>query len=366
MNIILAGSATGGHIYPAIAIADKIRRKNPEANILFVGAKKELGSTIVEDNGYRIRYIDIQGINRKNLIKNVAVARDLALSAVQIKKIFRQFKPDMVIGTGGYVSGPVLKEASKKGIKTYLHEQNAVPGLANKMAQKYADKIFVAFEESAQHFKDQSKVILTGNPIRKGFITSGAVDYRQQLGIGGKNFSILIFGGSGGADKINETTVRLLEMIRENKDITVFFITGRRQYWDVLEGLKARGIPSDERNRIIEYSEAIHEYFAAADMIISRSGALTVSEITACGKPSILIPSPNVTGNHQYYNAKPLEDAGAAIIINEKDLSAESLLAKIMKLRGNREKLNDMAVAASSLGSLDAVNVIYDELELSK
>lgn len=364
MNVILAGSATGGHIYPAIAIADKIRRKDPQANILFIGAKKELGSTIVEDNGYRIRYIDIQGFDRKNLIKNVAVVKDLAVSAVQIRKIFRQFKPDMVIGTGGYVSGPVLKEASRKGIRAYLHEQNAIPGLANKMAQNYADKIFIAFKESAEHFKDQSKVIVTGNPIRKGFVTAGAVNYREQLGIGKKELGILIFGGSNGAEKINSTTVELLESIKDQTDIAVFFITGRRQYWDVLESLKEKGVTENRNFHIIEYTEAIHEYFSAADIIIGRSGALTVSEITACGKPSILIPSPNVTGNHQYYNAKPLEDAGAAIIINEKDLTYDSLLNLILTLKNNREKLNKMAEASMDLGTLDAVNVIYDELEL--
>ena len=364
MKVILAGSATGGHIYPAIAIADKIRRKKPEADILFIGAKKELGSTIVEDNGYRIRYIDIQGINRKNLVKNIGVAKDLVVSGMQIRKIFKNFKPDIVIGTGGYVSGPVLKEAKRKGIRTFLHEQNAIPGLANKMAQNYVDKVFVAFEESKSHFKDQSKIVVTGNPVRKGFVTSKAMNYRERLKVGDKDFAVLIFGGSNGAEKINETSVKLLEKLKDQKDIAVFFITGRRQYWDVLEQLKILEVGDNENFHIIEYTEAIHEYFAAADLIVGRSGALTVSEITACGKASILIPSPNVTGNHQFYNAKPLSDAEAAIIIDEPDLTPELLLNTIMNLKNNKDKLNKMAEASESLGTMDAVNVIYDELEL--
>lgn len=364
MNIILAGSATGGHIYPAIAIADKIKIKNPDADILFIGAKKELGSTIVQDNGYKIEYIDIQGFNRKNILKNITVARDLARSSHQIKKILKKFSPDIVIGTGGYVSGPVLKEASKKGIRTFLHEQNAVPGLANKMAQKYADKIFVAFEESVSGFKDPSKVIVTGNPIRKAFVTAGALDYRTRLGISDKDFAILIFGGSNGADKINEVTVELLEKIKLRGDIEVFFITGKRQYWDVLNKLREKNVIDNQKFHIMDYTEVIHEYFAAADIIMGRSGALTVSEITALGKPSILIPSPNVTGNHQFYNAKPLHDAGAAILMDEKDLSADSLLNILMGLMGNRYKLNKMADVSMDMGTMDAVNVIYNELEL--
>lgn len=364
MRVILAGSATGGHIYPAIAIADKIKRKDSDSEILFIGAKKELGSTIVEDNGYRIRYINVQGFNRKNLAKNVSVVKDLAVSSVQIRKILKQFRPDVVIGTGGYVSGPVLKEASKKGIKTFLHEQNAIPGLANKMAQKYVDKIFVAFEDSKKHFKEQEKIIVTGNPIRKGFVTAGAVDYRERLGVSPTDFAVFIFGGSNGAEKINNTAVEFLAKIKDQSDMAVFLITGRRQYWDVLEEVKISGTLDNKKFHIIEYTEAIHEYYAASDLIVGRSGALTVSEITACGKPSILIPSPNVTGNHQYYNAKPLADAGAAVIINEADLNANSLMDTIMGLKNNREKLNKMADISSELGTMDAVNVIYDELGL--
>lgn len=364
MKVILAGSATGGHIYPAIAIADKIKRKNPDAEILFISARKELGSSIVSDNGYRSKYIDIQGLNRKNLIKNVGVARDLVRSGHQVRKIFKQFKPDIVIGTGGYVSAPVLKAASRQGIKTFLHEQNVVPGLSNKMAQKYVDKIFVAFEESKEHFNDTNKIVVTGNPIRSGFVTSGAIDYRERLGVDNKDFVLLIFGGSNGARKINETTVELLSKIKDTEDITVFFITGKRDYWDMLEMLDASGTSKNKKFHVVEYTEVIHEYFAASDIIIGRSGALTVSEITACGKPSILIPSPNVTGNHQYYNAKPLEDGGAAILVDENKLNSDLLFDTIMSLKNNREKLNGMADASSKLGRMDSVNIIYDELEI--
>lgn len=364
MNVILAGSATGGHIYPAIAIADKIKTVNPNANILFISAKKELGSTIVSDNGYDVEYINVQGFNRKKLIKNVSVVKDLAVSSHQIKKIFKKFKPDLVIGTGGYVSGPVVKEAHKAGIKAYLHEQNVLPGLANKMAQKYVDKIFIAFEEGRKHFKNQDKIVVTGNPIRTGFVTADSIDYRERLKLKDDDFPVLIFGGSNGAERINEVTVELLERLKDEKNIVIYFITGRRQYWDVFETLENKQVTDNKNFHIIEYTEVIHEYFAVANLIVGRSGALTVSEITACGKPSILIPSPNVSNNHQYYNAKPLEDSGAAILIEERDLTCQKLYDEIMELKNNPDQLHKMSGAAKDMGKMDSVEKIYDELGL--
>lgn len=367
MNVILAGSATGGHIYPAIAIADKIKTVNPQAKILFISAKKELGSTIVSDNGYDVEYINVQGFNRKNLIKNVGVAKDLLVSSQQIKKIFKKFKPDLVIGTGGYVSGPVLKEAGKSGIKAYIHEQNVLPGLANKMAQKYVDKVFVAFEDGKKHFKNETNVIVTGNPVRTGFVTAASIDYRERLNLKKDDFAVLIFGGSTGAKRINEVTVELLEKLNdsdEGRDVVIYFITGRREYWDVRETLELKHITDNEKFNVIEYTEVIHEYFAVADLIVGRSGALTVSEITACGKPSILIPSPNVSNNHQYYNAKPLEDAGAAVLITEDKLDSDMLYEEIMTLKNSPDDLKNMAESSKALGRIDAVEKIYDELGL--
>ncbi|MDR3072457.1 MAG: undecaprenyldiphospho-muramoylpentapeptide beta-N-acetylglucosaminyltransferase [Clostridiales Family XIII bacterium] len=362
MKVLLAGSATGGHLYPALAIADKIKRKKPDTEFLFVGAKREVGSEIIENSGYRLARIDIRGVNRRNLLKNFSVVKDLVKASGQIRGILNAFQPDFVIGTGGYACGPVIREAKKKGIRTYLHEQNIIPGLANKLAEKYADRIFVAFSESRELFKQPSKVVVSGNPVRRAFLTAGAMNYREKLGIGPKEMVLLIFGGSQGADYINEVVSDMLIHLDNDNEFTVFFITGKRMFYSILQKFSDANALQNERIHVMEYSEAIHEYFSAADLIISRSGALTISEIAVCGKPSILIPSPNVTGNHQYFNAKTLADKGAAIIIEEGNLTSETLKAELLRLCSEKERLNQMATAAAEAGRPDAVDVIYAEI----
>ncbi|MDR3225974.1 MAG: undecaprenyldiphospho-muramoylpentapeptide beta-N-acetylglucosaminyltransferase [Clostridiales Family XIII bacterium] len=362
MKAILAGGATGGHLYPALAIADKIKRRNEDSEILFVGAEKEVGSDIVSASGYELRTICARGFNRKNLIKNISVVKDLAKCSGQIKRILADFGPDVVIGTGGYVGGPVIREASKKGIPTFIHEQNVLPGVANKMAAKYADEIFVAFDESCAHFPKAKKIMVTGNPVRRGFITAGAMNYREKLGLGDKSMAVLIFGGSQGADRINEIVCDMLIGVDNIRDLDIFFITGRRMYFDVSRQLAEAGVIRRGMVRLIDYTEAIHEYYAASDLIVARSGALTVSEIAVTGRASILIPSPNVTNNHQYYNAKTLSDRGAAIIIKEQALSPYALADELIKLKSNKTMLNAMSQAAAAQGRPGATDAIYDEI----
>jgi UDP-N-acetylglucosamine--N-acetylmuramyl-(pentapeptide) pyrophosphoryl-undecaprenol N-acetylglucosamine transferase len=362
MRAILAGGATGGHLYPALAIADKITRRNPESEILFIGAEKEVGSEIIGSSGYALRRIPARGFDRKNVLKNAGVLADLARSGVRIRRIIDEFRPDAVIGTGGYVGGPVIREASRKGVPTFIHEQNVLPGVANRMAARYADQIFVAFEESRGHFPGGRRVTVTGNPVRRGFITAGAMDYRSKLGLGEKNMAILVFGGSQGAERLNEIVSDMLVGIPETGVFDIFFITGRRGYYAESRKLTEAGVMGRGRVRLIDYTEAIHEYYAASDLIVSRSGALTVSEIAVIGRASILVPSPNVTGNHQYYNAKTLADRGAAIIVEEKDLSPRLLADELLRLRGAREQLNAMSRAAAAEGRPGATDAIYDAI----
>jgi UDP-N-acetylglucosamine--N-acetylmuramyl-(pentapeptide) pyrophosphoryl-undecaprenol N-acetylglucosamine transferase len=362
MKAILAGGATGGHLYPALAIADKIKRRNEASEILFIGAEKEVGSDIIGASGYELRTISARGFNRRNMLKNISVMKDLAKCGGQIRRILAEFGPDAVIGTGGYVGGPVIREASKKGIPTFIHEQNVLPGMANRMAAKYADQIFVAFGESREHFANNRHIKVTGNPVRRGFITAGAMNYREKLGLGDKDMAVLVFGGSQGADRINEIVCDMLGDIEDMRGIDVFFITGKRAYFDVSKRLHDAGLTEGGKLRVIDYTEAIHEYYAAADLIIGRSGALTVSEIAVMGRASILIPSPNVTNNHQYHNAKTLADKGAAIIIEEKDLTPSLLAGEITKLKANKNALNAMSKAAAEQGRPGATDAIYDEI----
>ncbi|MDR1293015.1 MAG: undecaprenyldiphospho-muramoylpentapeptide beta-N-acetylglucosaminyltransferase [Clostridiales Family XIII bacterium] len=359
MRAILAGGATGGHLYPALALADKIKRRNEESEILFIGADKEVGAEIVGASGYELEKICARGFDRKNPLRNVGVLADLAKCGGQIRRILAGFAPDAVIGTGGYVGGPVVREAARKGYPTFIHEQNVLPGVANKMAAKYADEIFVAFEESRAYFKKRDNIKVTGNPVRRGFITAGAVNYREKLGVDGKSMAVLFFGGSQGAERINEIVSDMLIGVDQLRDMDIFFITGRRAYYDVSRKLTEAGVMEGGRIRLIDYTEAIHEYYAAADLIMSRSGALTVSEIAAVGRASILVPSPNVTNNHQYYNAKTLSDHGAAIIMEERALSPLTLADELLKLKANKQALNAMSKAALGQGKPGATDAMY-------
>lgn len=359
MNIIMTGGGTGGHIYPAIAIAEKIKRKHPDARILFVGTERGMEKELVPKAGYEIRFITVSGINRKNPLKNFRTLKDLIKGNQQAKDIIDSFRPDLVIGTGGYVCGPVVRAAYKKGIRTFIHEQNAVPGLTNRLLERYACKVFTAFPESVRYFRNPDKVFVTGNPIRRTFFVTGLTDYRSKLGIGQKDFMVLCFGGSQGAGKLNKVMQQSAAVLAGIENTRLVFITGEQYHNQIVEELKGM-----ERITVLPYADNIHEYLLASDLVISRAGALTVSEITACGKPSILVPSPNVTGNHQYYNALVAEEAGGAVIIDEGVLSQEKLIGTILRLMSNRAALNSMAEASRSVGRTDSVDVIYDHLGL--
>lgn len=363
MRVIMTGGGTGGHIYPAIAIADKIRRKNPDADILFVGTERGLEKELVPKNGYPLRFITVSGFHRKQLWKNVKTFSDLMKGNRQAKKIIDEFRPDLVIGTGGYVCGPVVRAAHKRGVRTYIHEQNALPGVTNKMLENYVDKVFLSFPESSQHFRRKEKLVITGNPIRRVFLTADLVNYRKKLGIGEREFAVLCFGGSRGADKINSTMAEVAKSLSEMPDIRLFFVTGRMFYDKSVSLLHEMQVPLGDRIQVMAYADHMNEYLGAADLVVSRSGAITVAEITALGKASILIPSPNVTGNHQYFNAKVVADQGGSILIEEKDLTAERLLSSILKLSGNKEALNAMGKASASVGKKDAADVIYENLK---
>jgi UDP-N-acetylglucosamine--N-acetylmuramyl-(pentapeptide) pyrophosphoryl-undecaprenol N-acetylglucosamine transferase len=364
MKVILTGGGTGGHIYPAIAIADKIKRKHSDADILFVGTEKGMERDLVPQNGYDIRFISASGINRKKLLKNVITVRDMFKGYHQAKNILAEFKPDIVIGTGGYVCGPVVRAAYRMGIKTFIHEQNAFPGITNRMLERYVEKVFISFPESAAYFKHPEKLVVTGNPIRKLFLVSGIFDYRQKLDLYPKDFMILCFGGSLGAGKINNVIEEITETLHEIPNLKLVFVTGKYYYEKILERLNEKGISEDGKISVFPYLDNIHEYLLAADLVISRAGALTISEITACGRASILIPSPNVTDNHQYFNAKVVADKGGAVLIEEKDLTPEKLIGTILRLTNNKEALNAMARASASVGKLDGVDLIYDQLGL--
>jgi len=364
MRFLIASSATGGHIYPALAVADTIRRRDADADILFVGASDEIGRDIVGDAGYEKVLIDASGLDRRNPVRAARSVQNFFRSGAQVKELLAGFAPAAVLGMGGYVIGPVAREAYRMGLRVCLQEQNVLPGLANKFSERYADRIFLGFEEARAYFHDPEKLVVTGNPVREAFADAAAraEEIRERLGVGEGERAVLIFGGSQGADAVNAAGLDVAERFAARGDVRIFFITGQRMYGVIEEALVLRYGAVPESVSLLPYADAIYEYYAAADLIVARSGALTVSEIAATGRASILIPSPNVTNDHQYYNAKVLSDLGAARILRDPDTRGGALAAEIETLLADPAALEKMAAAAHTLARPDAADRIVDEL----
>jgi UDP-N-acetylglucosamine--N-acetylmuramyl-(pentapeptide) pyrophosphoryl-undecaprenol N-acetylglucosamine transferase len=274
----------------------------------------------------------------------------------------RRFRPDVVIGTGGFVCVPVMYAGHKYGARCYLHEQNAFPGVANKTLEKFAGKVFLGFPEASHYFHHPEKHVVTGNPVRRGFYEADGTISRAGLNIPQDDFVIFSFGGSQGAEKINEVAFDLMEAVNGHEGITFIFGTGSQYYEEILEQAQNRGIEIKPNIRIMSYIDNMPDYLSAADLVISRAGALSVAETTVCGKAAVLIPSPNVTGNHQYFNAKSVADRGGCVLIEEKDLTGEGLIREVMELRNHREKLEQMSRASKACAPADACEMIYGEI----
>jgi len=362
MRVIMTGGGTGGHIYPAVAIADELKKRDPGAKILFVGAERGLEKTLVPKRGYDIRLITVEGFDRKNLARNVNVVRKLMKGNRQARKIIRDFRPDVVIGTGGYASAPTVKAAQKLKIPTFIHEQNAYPGVANKLLEKDVRNVFLGFARAAEYFKDQDKLIVSGNPVRDEFRSKDRAASRARLGFEEGSFVVLAFGGSQGAGRINKAMVNVIREFSGRSGIDVVLGAGSYYCDGILNAFQEEGFTPGENIRIIEYIDDMAAYLAAADLVISRSGALTVAETTVSGRPAIFIPSPMVTGNHQYYNALAVAEAGGAIIIEEKDLDDEKLIGEILRLKEDPACRQRMAEASRLCGPDRATEIICDRI----
>lgn len=366
MKVLISCGGTGGHIYPGIAIADKIRKENPDAQILFVGTKTGMENQLVPAAGYEIKGIDARGFDRKKLTNNFKTVRDIITGSGEVGQIIDEFKPDIAIGTGGYVTGPVLLQAHRKGVRCCIHEQNAMPGVANRMVGVFADKIFISFEGAEKYFLHKKRVVLAGNPVRAEFQSLDREKCRAELGLSEEDRMILIFGGSLGARVINDEAIQLVHNLeKQERNVKVIFVTGNRYYDEIKAAANGNGddvLP--DFVTLLSYAYNMPQLMCAADIVVCRSGAIAVSEMAACGRPGILIPSPNVTANHQYYNAKALADKGAAILLEEKALMDEDvdLSEEIFKIIDNNDILESMAKAAKAMSRMDAVDIIYNNL----
>ncbi len=356
MKVIMTGGGTGGHIYPAVAIADEIKSRDRSSEILFVGTERGMEKDIVPRSGYPINFITVSGLDRKHIWKNIKTVLDLNKGLHEAREIVAEFKPDIVIGTGGYVCEPVVRTAYKMGIKTYIHEQNAFPGLTNKLLSRHTDRVFVAFDEAKEYFRSEREPVTVGNPVRKAFREPDRRKAREALGINQDDFVVLSFGGSLGAQRINDEMKIAVERFRYRPGCKIFFVTGRRYYRAITE----KADMDNARVTYLEYIDDMAEYLSACDLAVTRSGALTVSEITACGRASIMIPSPYVTNNHQYFNARVVADRGGAVLIEEKNLNEGDVADAIDRIMSDRAALVKMERASLEIGRTDSAEVICD------
>ncbi len=362
MKILLAGGGTAGHINPALAIAGYIKGKRPDTEFLFVGNKDGMEQRLVPKAGFEIKSVTISGFKRslspKNIIENVKTVKRTFTSSYESKKIISEFKPDICIGTGGYVSGPVIRTAAKMGIPCIIHEQNAFPGITNKMLSKNVKKVMLAVPDAKKYF-EKADFVITGNPVRGEILTADKEKSRQELGLDSRPV-VLSFGGSLGARRINEAVADLVS--RSGKDGKYQHIHAYGSYGDWFpEFVEQKGTDINQCGNldIRPYIDNMPVCMAAADLVICRAGAITLSELQAMGKPAILIPSPNVAENHQYHNAMALVNAGAAEIIEENNLSGESLMKKVDEMLGNPERLNRICQNSRSMAITDANERIY-------
>lgn len=371
MRVLISCGGTGGHINPGLAIADIIKTKYPDAEFLFAGTPKGMEARLVPQAGYKLETIKVAGFQRKisleNIGRNAKALVYLATSGKRAKEIISGFKPDIAIGTGGYAAGPVIRKAARMGIPTAIHEQNAYPGVTNRLLSKEVDHVMLTVKE-ALDFMDKSRFeySVTGLPVRSSINHMSRAEARKKLGIN-DDFTILSFGGSLGAGCINETMTEAIKW-HTGKKLNINHIHGYGGMGkDTFpQAMKAAGIPlKSSRLRITEYINDMDVCLAAADLVICRSGASTLAELEAAGKASVLIPSPIVAGNHQYHNAMVLGKAGAAEVIEQKDVTPEKLISIIEKLYGDPDKVEIMSRSAAELhlkDTNDRILAVIDKL----
>lgn len=361
----MTGGGTGGHVNPALAIAEQIKAKDPSSEIAFVGTERGIENKLVPKEGYKLYHIDVRPLTRRITLSNLRTFFLAVSSVYKAKKLIREFKPDLVVGTGGYVCWPVVKAASKMGIPTALHESNAYPGMTTRMLEKYTDLFMTCFEETKKYLKNPEKAVHVGNPLKPVFRTLNREEDRKRLGITGKyRYFVLSCGGSMGAEQINLNILdAMAKFTSKHPEILHIHGTGSIEYEAASAKFKEMGLDKYKNLDLREYIFDMPLLMAASDLVINRAGSITLAELQMLGKPCILIPSPNVTDNHQYKNAKVLADAGGAELVEEKDLKEGVLASMIEKMLADRKKMKMMSERMSSLAKRNASENICNLLE---
>lgn len=364
MRVLITGGGTAGHINPALAIAAKIKAEQPDTEFLFVGAQGRMETVLVPAAGYPLKTVTVQGFQRKlsleNIGKNIKAVYHAVTAGFEATRIVKEFAPDIAIGTGGYVCGPVLRAAAKQGIPVVVHESNAFPGVTVKMLAPVARAVLISDEAARKYLPSTANVIVTGNPLRRDFTMMDKKTARKELGLDERPF-ILSFGGSLGARPINDAMIAVLRKNREeNEPFQIMVGTGRGDTFTRMQTLlKEAEITETSAVTIRDYIDDMPRCMAAADLVICRCGAMTLSELPMMQKPAVLIPSPYVAENHQYFNAMALASRGAAVCIEEKELVGNRLWEAVSALAGNEEALSQMGEASGKMAVADADEKIY-------
>ncbi|NMA55181.1 MAG: undecaprenyldiphospho-muramoylpentapeptide beta-N-acetylglucosaminyltransferase [Firmicutes bacterium] len=364
MRILFTGGGTGGHIYPALAMAQLIQQRKRDAEIIFVGTDRGLERELVPKAGFKLKKVAAAGLKRRLVKANLGVFAANAYGFFQALKVVHKFKPHVVVGTGGYVTVPVILASVCLRKPIILHEQNVLPGLANKILSQFANCVALSYEQSAAHFKRARRVVITGNPVRPAIWQQSREQGRHNLDIKANARFVLVFGGSRGARPITEAAVAAAERLLLDPRLTLLIVTGRADFVTIEEKVRHLGIQASRAGKMLlrPYMYNMEDALAAADIVVTRAGATTLAEITARGLPAVLIPSPYVTANHQEYNARTLADSGAAVMIKEQDLSPRVLADTIQSLLADPQRLVQMGAAARSLGRRNAAEILVQEI----
>lgn len=348
-RFLFAGGGTGGHLFPAVAVAEQIREMKPEADILFIGTKTKIEGRLVPKLGFKFKSIWIKGFSRKLTLENILFPMKLFVSIIQSLLINMNFKPRVAIGSGGYVAGPAIWAASVMGAKIILLEQNSYPGVTTRLLEKYADELHLSFEVSKKYLRREKIHQMTGNPVRKELGRMEKVEALKKFNLDNEKKTLLVIGGSLGAKTINEVMVESINRLEEN-NIQVIWQTGKN-YYEKLKSLNSDNI------KVFDFIEDMNTAYSACDLLLARAGATTIAELLNLGIPSILVPSPNVAENHQYHNAKSLAENGAAVLIEDKKLKND-FIEETLNLLRSEKKLEELKRKALALAKPDAAQII--------
>jgi UDP-N-acetylglucosamine--N-acetylmuramyl-(pentapeptide) pyrophosphoryl-undecaprenol N-acetylglucosamine transferase len=363
MRLLVAGGGTGGHLFPGIAVAEEFLSRDPANEVLFVGTERGIEARLLPRLGYRLECIAAAGVRGKGGLSQLKTAAKLLYAYSQSRKILKDFRPDVVLGVGGYASGPTVLAARGMGIRRFVHEQNAIPGFTNKVLSRVADEVFISLEESARFFPE-GRTLLTGNPLRRQILDAIGAEGEGEGGTSHvarstqHDLRLLVFGGSSGAHSVNVAMAAALPLLKDLAGLRIVHQTGENDLEEVRAAYRGAGMEAEVVPFIYDMAAA----YRGADLIVCRAGATTIAEVTACGKPCIFIPYPHAVDDHQRRNAEALLKKDAGFMLLERELSGERLAAEIRELFADRERLAAVGRAARGLARLDAAKIIVNEM----